>query len=163
MQKFPTNATVVLAYLDQLILSGMNYHDSLSFRGKYFYSYNSHLATIDVPNKVLLIDKYIRKYSVTTAKQTTLFLRQVPSNFTIYHIDLSASPEQNLLTYWESIEELIGKYNQARLHKLTYEYTIKNKLAEALSYAAYTSIDKRTKAWKYQHNITKQLFKYQIL
>ena len=165
MKKFTHNDHVISAYLDQSFLSGMNYRDSLSFRGTYLYSYNSHLATLDIPNKVVLIDKYICRYSVTTSKHTTLLFNQVPSDFTMYPINLSAKPEQNLIEYWKDIEERIVKFNRARTvqSKESHKYHVQEFLTEALAYAEYTSIDKRTKAWKYHAQITKQLFQHKLL
>ena len=155
MKKYRTNNEVISAFLNQETYEGMNYQDSMSFKGVKLYSYNSLLAEIDLPNKVLLIDSDICNYSVTTSKQTG-YLSSQARHLTIYSHPLGAKPEIVMSYYWIGVEKQIASYLRARAEhiKELHKQRIQKTLDEARSYAEYVNLDKRTKAWKYQNKIT---------
>jgi hypothetical protein len=162
MRVYPSNESVIAAYLQQYSVAVRNPGNTLSFRGTKLYSYESLLAIIEPLDKVIFIDENIRNYSNTTAKQTYLLISNTYS-FTTYSVPLNKSPKEVLTFYWEKIDKLIKKFDKARILHELYKAQIKSELNQAQSYIEYMNVSKQCKEYKHINQITKELFKRKIL
>ena len=67
-----TNSQTVNAYLKGEKAQGNNSLGSISFKGTSLYSYSTQIAKVDRENKVIVVT--LKKYSVTTSKQSSLII-----------------------------------------------------------------------------------------
>lgn len=156
--------SVVERYLDQNILHCGNRQMSFWYKDKNVYSYDSLLGIIDYKSKVLFIDNDIRRYSNTTAKQTSKLVNgAVRKGYRIFYLPLDLSPKKVIIFYWEEVENYITKYIRAYKTKESYKALIKRTLEEAESYADYIKLDKNSEEYKYKNKLIEELFKHCIL
>lgn len=164
MLKVSTIGDVVERYLEQNILHCSNKQGSFWYKDKNVYSYKSLLGIIDDTSKVLFIDKDIRQYSVTTAKQTYKLVNgAVREGYRIFYLPLGLSPKKTIMFYWEEVEKYIVKYTRAYKTKESYKALINRTLEEAELYADCIKLDKNSEEYKYKNKLLKELFKHCIL
>lgn len=155
---------VVRRYLDQNILHCSNRQESFWYNGKNVYSYNSLLGIIDDKSKVLFIDNDIRRYSNTTAKQTSKLVNgAIREGYRIFYLPLDLSPKKTIMFYWEEVEKYITKHVRAYKTKEHYKLLINRTMEEAEFYADYVKFDKNSEEYKYKTKLTEELFKHCIL
>lgn len=156
--------SVVDRYLEQKTLHCSNRQESFWYKDKNIYSYDSLLGIIDNKSKVLFIDKDIRQYSVTTAKQTSKLVKgALKEGYRIFYIPLDLSPKKTIMFYWEEVEKYIAKYIRAYKTKESYKLLIKRTLEEAEFYVDYIKFDKNSEEYKYKNKLIEELFKHCIL
>lgn len=157
--------SVVDRYLEQkTTLHCGNRQESFWYKDKDVYSYDSLLGIIDDKAKVLFIDNYIKRYSTTTAKQTSKLVNgALREGYRILYLPLHLSPKKIIMFYWEEVEKYIVKYTRAYKTKESYKVLIKRALEEAEFYADYIKIDKNSKEYKYKNKLLEDLFKHCIL
>ena len=154
------------AFINQSQSSGTTGVNRLWFEHCRLYSYNSHLATIDLVNKVLLIDSDTAKYSRTSKRHTNV-LRKYATEFTIYLIDLNQEPKDNLLDYFNRVQSSISSFRRARVTMFGHRALTLKHYAEMQSYLLYLNLDRRTKVYKlakqHEQTIFATLIEHQIL
>lgn len=156
--------SVVKRYLEQKTLHCGNRQESFWYKDKNVYSYDSLLGIIDDTSKVLFIDKDIRQYSATTAKQTSKLVNgAVREGYRVFYLPLHLSPKKVIMFYWEEVEKFIVKYTRAYKTKESYRLLIKRTLEEAEFYADYIKFDKNSEEYKYKNKLLEELFKHCIL
>ena len=161
MQTLRTNHHVILAFVNQSLPKARNPRDSLWFKGNKLYSYNSHIATI-MPNNVLFINAELIKYSTTTTAHIA-DLRQTANNLQYFIIPLQLQPNEVLNWYWDNIENNIAKYLKARINQYHYKRIILQTIDSIEQYVDYMQLNRTDPEYLRKHDITKQLFKHQIL
>ena len=152
------------AFLTQSQSSGTTAGGRMSFTGTTLYSFNSKLAELDPLRNLLFIDTHISTYSQTSSvhsrKLVTVMSRL---RLTLFYVDLDQNPAENLMSRWDELIELIGKYDRARVTKHMYARLITDTWNRALSYAELMGIDKRSKAYRRRHEIFQLLFTHKLL
>lgn len=161
MKTLQTNHQVILAFVNHFLPEARNPRDSLWFKGNKLYSYNSHLATI-MSNNVLFINAELIQYSTTTSAHIA-DLRQTAKDLQYFIIPLQLQPNKVLDWYWDNIENTIAKYLRARVNQYYYKRTILQTIDSIEQYVDYMQISRTAPEYLRKHDITKQLFKHQIL
>jgi hypothetical protein len=161
MRTLRTNHQVILAFVNHYLPEARNPRDSLWFKGNKLYSYNSHLATI-MPNNVLFINAELIQYSKTTTAHIA-DLRQTAEDLQYFIIPLQLQPNEVLNWYWDNIENMIAKCLRARINQYHYKRTILQTIDSIEQYVDYMQINRTAPEYLRKHDITKQLFKHQIL
>lgn len=152
-------------YLNQSQSKGKTAGGRLSFTGTNLYSYNSLLAQLDVKNKVILVDKYIANYSVTSKNH----FRQLQAIvkfykvFTLYKVDFYKTPIENLKDFIDLLNTRLLQYKRARQNKPYIKNQLLIEYNHVKSYIDYTNIDKRTKPYKQFKQFFNTMFEAQIL
>lgn len=162
MRTCPTNATLLIAYINGTYQEARNPRDSLLFVGDHLQSYKSVLARIDRTNKVLCINHNLVGYSVTTTAHISS-LRGFCSNYQIFIVPFGKQPLQVIKWYWECIEELIPKYLRSITKKEIYKSDIHELISKVESYVDYMQLDRSSEEYMYKTEITRQLFKHKLL
>ena len=150
------------AFINQSQPDGKTAGGRMSFEDCNLYSYSSLLAELDPVNNVLLIDANTEYYSQTSIRHTKA-LKSVLSDTQVYTVNLYDTPEENILLYVDHIQYLIQRYKRARVTKAGYKQKILAAYKEALAYADYAGVDKRTKPYKSLKAIFSQLFELKLL
>ena len=154
------------AFINQSQSSGTTGVNRLWFEHCRLYSYNSHLATIDLVNKVLLIDSDTAKYSSTSQGHLKVLL-ECATEFTIYLIYLDHEPEDNLIDYFNRVQSSISRFRRARVRMFGHRTLTLKHYAEMQSYLLYLNLDRRTKVYKLakqrEQTIFATLIEHQIL
>lgn len=156
---------LIKSFLHRNDKEGNTAQGRMSFYGNRLYSYNALLAelrTLPKSNQTaLFIDKSIKNYSVTTAKQTTRLLRQ--NNYPVYVWYLKMNPEQNAEEMLLEIDELIKKHTKARSRKQYYKEALLKKHKEIEDIIINYSIDKRKSIYRNHRKLAMQYFAHKIL
>jgi hypothetical protein len=152
------------AFLTQSQSSGKTAGGRMSFTGTTLYSFDSKLAELDPVRKLLFIDSHIANYSRTSnthSRKLVTVMSQL--RLTMFYVDLSQTPAENLMSRWDELIDLVGKYVRARTTKPGYAKLITQTWNQALSYADLMKIDKRSKAYRRRHEIFQLLFTHKLL
>ena len=162
MRTCPTNATLLIDYINGTYQEARNPRDSLSFVGPNLYSYTSPLARIDRTNKVLCINHNLIGYSVTTSAHISSLMRFC-DNYQIFIMPFDKQPLQVIKWYWECIEGLIPKYLRSITKKEIYKSDIHELISKVESYVDYMQLDRSSEEYMYKTEVTRQLFKHKLL
>ena len=162
MRTCPTNATLLIAYINGIYPEARNPRDSLIFIGDQLQSYKSILARIDHTNKVLFINYNWIGYSVTTTAHISS-LRGFCDNYQVFIIPFGEQSLHVIKWYWERIEELIPKYLRSITKKEIYKSDIYKLLSKVESYVEYMQLDRSSEEYMYKTEVTRKLFKHKLL
>lgn len=149
-------------FITQSRKSGKTAQGRLWFEETRLYSYHSQLATVDAERKVLFLDEHISSYSNTTKRQTRI-LRTYTNDFTIFLVDLNDSVTDNLANYITRIEEYLAKYKRAYQLKPVWSKQAINTYHEAVAYAEFMHIDKRTTQYRNLRKLFNKFFELKLL
>lgn len=155
-------AGLITSYLKQDQPKAVTAGNRMSFSGIDLYSYSSLLARLDQANSVLLVDRSIAGYSVTSRRQANLLLvKAMASNFEVFQISLISSAETNLRSYWNQIDDSLLSYSRARSSRsrASHSADAKRLLEVAKQYAIYTNLDASANLAHY----TAKLFELKLL
>lgn len=163
MKTLPTNHALIAAFVNQSLTEARNPRDSVWFNHNKLYSYQSHLATL-TPDRVLFINADLISYSVTTSAHISS-LRGIAEDLQTFTVPLDLTPIESLEWYWTAVRKSIGKYLRSRAvsSKHYHKFHIIDTIHDIESYVDYMQIDKLSLAYMEKHDITKLLFKHQIL
>ena len=163
MRTLPTNNALIKAYVFGFYYEARNPRDSLSFVGNSLNSYSSPLARINRADHVLFINYGLMHYSVTTTAHISALTMYCGDPYQIFAIPFDRGPLQVLTWYWKQIEVLIGKYLRARVYKDNHKSSIHRLLVTIEQYVDYEQLDRSCDEYQYKIEITRQLFKHQLL
>lgn len=151
-------------FLKQADSSGTTAQTRLSYRGNVLYSYNSQLArlqTMPSHGTMLFINNRIKDYSSTTARQTRILLSV--NSYPVRYWNFGLSDEANINLIYERIDELIGKYERARVLKDVHKQFIHEYYHSLKPILNDCGIDKRTKLYKQYLKLPFKLFAHKLL
>lgn len=137
---------LISSYLQQDRNEASTAGKRMSYEGKYLYSYQANIAILE--NNILLINDDYWKCSRTTSRHFRILLSKTHLKY--FRVSFSASIEKRVELYIEHITEYIKKFTRTRSLsiKASYKTEIKTIYEEALAYADYIKLDKRTKLYK---------------
>ena len=162
MRTCPTNATLLIAYINGTYSEARNPRNSLLFVGDHLQSYKSVLARIDRTNNVLCINHNLIGYSVTTTAHISSLI-SLCDDYQIFIVPFDKQPLQVVKWYWESIEGIIPKYLRSITKKEIYKSDIYKLLSKVESYVEYMQLDRSSEEYMYKIEVTRKLFKHKLL
>jgi hypothetical protein len=152
------------AFLTQSQSSGKTAGGRMSFTGTTLYSFDSKLAELDLVRQILFIDEHIASYSHTSSRHSRKLVTVMSQlRLTMFYVHLDQTPAENLISRWDELIDLVGKYDRARTTKPGWIRLITHTWNQALSYAELMNIDKRSKAYRRRHEIFQLLFTHKLL